>query len=646
MLKKSIFWFFLLVNTCLFAALPDLSPRLVREKIYQILQIHVSEDSINEELSQRVLENFLEEIDPLKIYFTKKDIEPWLEPSKELLSQLSLDLKYAKYNLFYEIQDKLIWAIERRKDLEQAIEKEPLKKDLEAVSWEKLDWAKDVSELKERFILMKSLYHQTAEKLDEEGKKLYVKMLAKRRSLREQEIASKDPSKKEKWSLVQILKAFCSSLDANTSYFTPVEAMHFMTQVQQRLFGIGALLKDSLDGFTVVSLVEGGPASITGELKIQDRIIAVNSEPVVGLSLIEAVEKIRGEKGTNVTLTVLREKSGEKSSLEKLDISLTRDEVVLEETRMQSQLEPFADGVIAHLKLFSFYQDQKTSSSKDLKASLEKIQKEENLQGVILDLRNNSGGILDEAVNVCSLFMGNGIVVSVKDNHGHIHHLRARNGKAFWDGPLLILTNKSSASAAEIVAGTLQDYGKALVVGDKRTFGKGTFQTYTADAKATGKVNTEGEFRVTRGVYYTVSGKSPQLVGVIPDVIVPGILDELDIGEAFNKFPVANDAISPNFSDDLADIPLIQRRKLGRLYQKHLQKKVSFYQGFRELLQKNSRKRIDQNKNYQNFLAECKKQQFDAKAVELFGLADLQFLEALNVMKDLLAVSAPQEIDS
>ena len=329
---------------------------------------------------------------------------------------------------------------------------------------------------------IKALQLQTAEKILPESKDQFLQRLYKRRQNREAEVTGNTPKEREQIMLSYVLKATSSALDSQTIYFTPSEASQFMIQVQQRLFGIGAQLRDDLNGFTVVRLVEGGPASLGNKLKSGDKIIAVNKEPVVGMDIVEAVELIRGPQGSGIILTVLREikdKDTEQVREEKLDIDIVRGEVVLKESRLETTFEPYGDGVIGILHLFSFYQDAKSSSSADLAEAIETLKAEHNLKGIILDLRNNDGGLLPQAVTVTGLFISKGVVVSVKDNTGQVQHLRNLEGKKAWDGPLLVLTNRLSASAAEIVAQTLQDYGRAYVVGDAETFGKGTFQTFT-----------------------------------------------------------------------------------------------------------------------------------------------------------------------
>lgn len=426
-----------------------------------------------------------------------------------------------------------------------------------------------------------------------------------------------------------------SSLDAHTYYFTPIEANDFVIQVQQKLCGIGALLSDNLNGLTIVKIVEKSPAS-KSNLKVKDRIIAVNNEPIIDLDSKEAVNLIRGEKGTQVILTILRETEDGKEA--KFDTTLTRDEVVLEEARIETAVEPYGDGAIAIIKLHSFYQDNKNSSCSDVRKALETIKKDYKVKGVILDLRNNAGGLLSQAIDLSSLFISKGIVVSVKDNTGNIHHKRNINDKLAWDGSLIVLTNRASASASEIVAQCLKDYGRALIVGDDRTFGKGSFQSFTLDASRDLKVNPKGEYKVTRGLYYTVSGKSPQLIGVKSDITIPGSLSGTDCGEQFDKYPLKNDSIPPGFEDDLSDVPALYRQKLAALYKHNMQAVLTQYTQYIKPLAINSQKRLDETKNYKTFLQAIKDQQFDNKIIETFSENDIQLLEAKNIMKDLICL--------
>lgn len=624
------------------AKLPEIDQKTTHEKLVEIMKSHAKYKELTPDLVGRVLKNYIDELDPTKTYFIESDIHEWIEPSEEFENQVLNEFKKDDFSTFEKIHSAMVQAISRRHELEKSIDINNLPKKVKAREFKDMKWADDEHALLERLIRLRALQIETATKLNEETTEKALQRLAKRQAKYEENILTPDPVQKERLILSDFLKAATEALDSHTSYFTPDEANQFMINVQQRLFGIGAQLRDDLNGFTVVKLVEGGPAALSKELKVKDRIIAVNGEPVVGMDIIDAVELIRGEENTTVVLTVIREtgEDEENKKEEKLDISIKRAEVVLKETRYETNYEPFGDGVIAYLKLFSFYQDSDSSSAADLTRELKKLQSDHNVLAVILDLRYNTGGILSQAVSVAGMFITKGIVVSIKDENGAVQHLRDLDANTLWKGPLIVAINRASASASEIVAQTLQDYGRALIVGDDHSFGKGSFQTFTLNATMKNETpNPAGEYKVTRGRYYTVSGKTPQLTGVLSDIVVPGALSESEIGEKFNKFPLDNDSISPNFDDDLSDIPFYQRDKVRLLYKFDLQKRLDIYTPYLPVLKKNSAQRIENNKNYQEFLKELKKNQdpeVEEDYKEEFGKTDFQLTETYNIVKDLL----------
>lgn len=617
---------------------PELSPHLTHKKAEEIFNAHVSHKELTPEIISRALKNYLDELDPTKTYLLVSEVAAWNEPKEELLEALISDYKKENFEPYEQMYQVMIHAISRRNALEEKVSKTPLPKDAKATDFKELNWASSEKELEERLLKLRALQLETADQLEIDSKEQFLQRVAKRRTSREDEVLQRGKKKQQKQQmLAYFLKSFSSALDSHTVYFTPQEANQFMVQVQQRLFGIGAQLRDDLTGFTLVRLLEGGPALREGQLKAGDKIIAVNHEPVVGMDIVEAVELIRGPKGTVVGLTIVRETGeGNERKTEKFDIEVVRDEIVLKETRFETEKIPFGNGVIAHIRLFSFYQDPNDSSASDIKNAIDEMKKNENLLGVVLDLRNNAGGLLPQAVSVTGLFIKKGVVVSVKDSEGNIQHLRNFDGTLTWDGPLVVLTNKGSASAAEIVAQTLKDYGRALIVGDPYTWGKGSYQLFTLEAENVNKINPQGEYKVTRGLYYTVSGKSPQLIGTKSDIEIPGGLTELEIGESFMKFPLENDEIAPSYVDTLSDIHPFHRGKMMRMYKKDQQKKIDLYGDYVPVLKKNSEKRIEQNQNYQNFLKEVKKDEFDPDQREKYGENDLQLEETMNVMKDLI----------
>lgn len=627
---------------------PSLTPRDTKVKIDEILRAHVTYQSLSNEIIKRAFINYLEEVDPGKTYFIQDEILKWTSPSDDFLTQTLKEVKKEDFSAFVEIHNTLLKAIERRALLEAEISNVELPTDVKHTEFKDITWVTSSEDLKLRLLRIKALQLGTAEKLNQETKDQFIQRLTRRRLNREGELNAVSNHEKAQLVLSYVLKSVSSSLDSQTAYFTPSEANQFMIQVQQRLFGIGAQLRDDLNGLTVMRLIEGGPAGLGAKLKVADKIIAVDQEPIVGMDITEAVELIRGQQGTTVTLTVLREVGEEGSKKEeKLDIDIIRAEVVLKETRLESSYVPFGDGVIGVFHLFSFYQDNKSSSAGDLTKEINDLKSKYNVKGIILDLRNNAGGLLEQAVAVTGLFISKGVVVSVKDNTGDTKRLRNVENKKLWDGPLIVLTNKTSASASEIVAQTLQDYGRAIVVGDKFTYGKGTFQTFTLESAHYGKVNPKGEYKVTRGRYYTVSGKSPQLVGVAADIEVPGVFSQMDIGEKFAKFPLETDFINASFEDDLSDVPSIHRNQVKKLYNFNLQPILTTYQPYLENLKANSQSRIENSKNYQSFLKEIAKKDYYGEPSEEFGINDLQMEETVNVMKDLIfMIEKPAAVDN
>jgi carboxyl-terminal processing protease len=612
-----------------FSKPPELTARDTRVKIEEILRAHATHHTLNQELIRRTFENFLHEVDPSFTYLIEPEIVKWTAPSEALLNTTLEGYRKEDFSPFEEIYHILTVAIERRREIETKIATIPPPTNVDSSEFKDMKWAKSIEELEGRILRIKGLQLKTAMQiLDNESKETFIQRLDKRRLSKEEEFMTADPLHKKQLILSYVLKSTSAALDSQTNYFTPSEATQFMIQVQQRLFGIGAQLRDDLNGFTIVRILENSPISQHPEIHVDDRIVAIDGKPVIGLEITEAVEMIRGPQNTPVTLTLLR------NNEEKFDSVVVRDEIVLKESRLESTYEPFGDGVIAIVKLFSFYQDQKFSSSSDLLEALNALKKEHPLKGVILDLRSNAGGLLPQAVGVAGLFMKKGVVVSVKDNTGFVQKLRNTESKTAWDGPLIILTNKASASAAEIVAQSLKEYGRAIIVGDDFTYGKGTFQTFTLEATNYGKVNPKGEFKVTRGRYYTVSGKTPQLVGVSSDIIVASPFSEMEIGEKFSKYPLEPDEIEPSFDDDLSDIPAIHRPQVTRMYKFDLQQVVKTYDPYLTALKKNSAERLKVNKNYQNFLEALSKKEFSK--LPSFGQNDIQLHEAINIMKDLL----------
>lgn len=381
----------------------------------------------------------------------------------------------------------------------------------------------------------------------------------------------------QEWDSDDVLERYLTALahvyDPHSDYMNASAAKNFAIGMNLALFGIGAVLTTDLDGYCKIQELKPGPAMKSKQIKVGDRIIAVaqsNGPPVdiVGMNLNKAVQLIRGPKGTEVRLTIIPVDNPS----ERRVVSLIRDEIKLEDQEVKGRLielpgdsgKPLRLGVI-DLPAFYATIDRPTevvgegggpdalrptprSTSADVAKLLKKF-REQNVAGVILDLRRNGGGSLDEAIKVTGLFIKQGPVVQVRTTDGHRFVRADEDGEVAYDGPLLVLTSRFSASASEIVAGALQDYGRAVVVGDSATHGKGTVQNLNplapfVETFSPGLSNDPGQLKVTIQKFYRPSGASTQLRGVIPDIVLPSVWNySKDIGEDALENPLPWDTI-------------------------------------------------------------------------------------------------------
>jgi len=352
------------------------------------------------------------------------------------------------------------------------------------------------------------------------------------------------------------LSSLATAYDPHTEYMSTDESDNFKIHMSHKLVGIGALLGQKDDGAEIQGIVVGGPADKQGELKLNDRIIGVAQDKdefidVKYLKLQKIVEMIRGDKSTTVRIKIV---PADDPSANRI-ISIVRDEVPLKEKLANAELlvtppelgKPLKVGWI---NLSNFYADMENgtvSTSADVERLLRRLMKEK-IDGLVLDLRDNGGGSLDEAIKLTGLFVPAGPVVQAKDWRGSVTWRDSDNEKPVYDGPMIVLINKASASASEILAAALQDYRRALIVGDKASFGKGTVQTilpverympFFSDKKGA------GDLKVTIQKFYRIAGGSTQLKGVESDIALPSIRDVLDIGESAAENPLPYDTIPP-----------------------------------------------------------------------------------------------------
>lgn len=434
---------------------------------------------------------------------------------------------------------------------------------------------------------------------------------------------------------IHVLKALASSLDSHTSFYKANEAFDIRVRLQKEFRGIGLVLKDAPNGVVVTHILKGGPADKSNLIKIGDVLIEVDGQSVVDHPFEKTMEMLHGEKNTQVKLTFKRQGVGD------VHVVLTRELIILNNDRVDIHSQPFGKGIIGMITLHSFYQGDGLSSEKDVREAIEKLEKKGKLRGLILDLRENSGGFLSQAVKVAGLFITNGVIVISKYSNGEERIYRDVAGNRVYDGPLIVLTSKATASAAEIVAQALQDYGVALIVGDEHTYGKGTIQSQTVTDN-----NSSSYFKVTVGKYYTVSGHTPQKEGVKADIVVPSHWNHEKIGESYLD-SVEPDSIPPSYDDKLQDIPQKERSWFLRYYLPTVQHPTNAWHNLLPTLKKNSEYRIAHNNNYQYFLTgkvpdDGETEDEDIETPEKsksIGEDDLQMQEAVNILKDMIMLN-------
>lgn len=601
----------------------------VHDTIEDMLEHHVEFKDFSPLLAKRTLKLFVEQFDPSKLYLLASESAIFLTPSDQELEKIVEDHPRAKYEVYEQVNDLVVTSILRARQIRMELRSKILHQDLAAVKKPLDGFAKNSEELKQKIYYQLAAFllsEQKWEGLDELSAKDKIHIL----DLWEKRLCRKeDPYLSSRQSInlsVHILKAFAKSLDSHTSFFTQEEAYELRTALEKQFEGIGIVLREGIKGVVIKDLVPNSPAEMSGRIQKGDLLVSINGKPTSDLSYEEVLALLRGERGEKVVL-------GFKRGKETWKVPLVREKVVMQHDRVKYSWESFGEGILGKIDLPSFYESSDGSScSSDLRKALHELKSKGPLMGVVLDLRENSGGFLSQAVKVAGLFMSGGVVVVSKYAEGQMQYLRHEDGRMFYQGPLVVLTSKASASAAEIVAQALQDYGIAVVVGDERTYGKGTIQYQTVTDKANSAL-----FKVTVGKYYTVSGRSTQIEGVRADILVPTNYAPFPIGEKYLLYPLKNDQIDSVFMDPLKDIAPKNKAWMRRNYLPNLQKKLSFWTESLPILRKNSEYRIQNNPSFVRFL-----QQIRSEIPEEMSFSqeeDLQMSEALLILQDMVVLA-------
>jgi carboxyl-terminal processing protease len=514
---------------------------------------HYTRQKLNEDVSKKFLQTYLELLDFSHLFFTQEDVDAL---NAKYGSSMAGDILLGTLKPAYDIYALYTKRVDDRVAKIKELLKQPIDFKSNAtveLSRQKSSWPKDEAEADQLWrgrianeLLQEHLSEHPIEPAPQLVGRRYDRLA---RNIHEQD-------KDEQIKL--FLDALAQAYDPHSEYLSKADMKNFSINMGLSLVGIGAMLR-SEDGYAKIeSLVVGGPAQVDGRLKVGDRISAVAQGPadyvdVREMRLDKVVEMIRGKKGTRVRLLVIPSDATDPSR--RKNVELVRDEIKLKDQEARADIiikkdengEPIKLG---WLTLPSFYADMdkhQKSTTRDVLALLKRLKKE-NIAGLVVDLRRNGGGSLEEALSLTGLFLKSGPIVQTKDYNGNTRISSDPDPGIAYSGPLIVLTSRQSASASEIFAAALQDYGRAVIVGDKNTFGKGTVQTILPIGRFASLLGSrsdeDGALKLTIQKFYRVAGGSTQLHGVASDIVLPSLSDLPEFGEGALKNALPYDEVA------------------------------------------------------------------------------------------------------
>ncbi|WP_373651799.1 MULTISPECIES: carboxy terminal-processing peptidase [unclassified Schlesneria] len=519
---------------------------------------HISQKGLDDKISEMVLKRFVKELDGQKLYFLQADIDNF----SRYRDQLDDLLKVGQINFAHEVFKLYLQRLDERVEVAHSMINASHDFTIDEsmiIDGELLNWAADTKELNERW-RKRVKYELLSMQLDkvtpeEARKRLHKRYDTLKRNAHDTEDA-------------EVLEMFLSSVahcfDPHSSYMSPQTVEDFQIMMRLSLQGIGAALRSEDGMTTVASIVPGGAAEKDGRLKVGDKIIGVGQEDgdfqdVVEMKLNRVVRLIRGERGTKVRLKVLRD-AGPTETIElvRQTIELKASEVKGEIIQTGERLSSGQKMKIGVINIPSFYRDFSgaqqgkddfKSTARDVEKVLDDFRSQGGVDAVVVDLRMNGGGALSEAIEVTGLFIDHGPVVQVKDTNGRIKSHDDEDTGVAYSGPLVVVCNRLSASASEIFAAAIKDYGRGIVVGDTTTHGKGTVQNVmpvsSAMFRALAGGKDRGALKLTINQFYRVNGDSTQNRGVESDVVLPSLIDNMDLGESFLDNALEFDHVEP-----------------------------------------------------------------------------------------------------
>ena len=520
--------------------LSDSKKELSQEIFKKLNNEHYIKEIDKDNFNERYFEAIIEKLDKEKNLFIEKEVQSYIKKSRDFIDgDFDIKLAYELINLYFE---RLTDFFEYQIDLIEENTFDFSKKEYLDIYYEDNQWQSNFNDLYKLWKL-ETKNDLLVAKLSDSSNSEPSNDLIKRYKNRIRRITQQ----KEEDIFSLAINILSNQFDPHSTYLSPRSAEDFDVNMSLKLNGIGALLGIEDDYTKIISLVPGGPAEKSGKINPEDRITKIrqigtdNYQDVIGWRIDEVVDLIRGEAGTEVEIEFISFDSSSDST--KL-VTLKREEIKLEDRAAKSEIININNNKIGIIDLPSFYIDfneyqnrvkDYRSSSNDVKKILNDFNAS-NVDAVILDLRNNGGGALIEANKIIGLFVSSGPTVQVKQSRGYIQPYGASRAVQVWDKPMLVLVNRYSASASEIVAGAIQDYKRGFVVG-QRTFGKGTVQSLES--------LSEGQIKITESKYYRINGMSTQNKGVIPDIELPVTWDIESVGESSYPTAMEWDVIRP-----------------------------------------------------------------------------------------------------
>lgn len=600
--------------------------------------MHYRPQALDDNFSEEVFKMYFDKIDPAKRYFLQSDIDYFNHDIHNLDDYLNnQDLTF-----YHATVDTLYKRINEAKLYSEEIMKSPFdfntNEDI-IVGDELITYAKDKNEARDnwrKFLKYSTLLELLRLEEDStQSNKEFSELEVIARKKVEEDISDffRRLQKRKKDDYLSLyINSFTEKYDPHTNYLSPQDKDDFDVSISGQLEGIGAKLQDKKGYATIMEVVIGGPAWKDGQLEVGDQITHVKQkgeDPVniVGMLLDEAIRLIRGKKGTEVVLTVKKKDGSVK------DIKLIRDVIEQEEVFARSAIIEDNGEKYGIIYLPEFYTGLNNKKSRDPSDDITKEineLKKENIKGLIFDLRNNGGGSLEEVVEIASLFIPKGPIVQVRRSDGQLRILEDKNPEMLYDGPLVIMVNELSASASEIMAAAMQDYGRAVIIGSNKTFGKGTVQTFIPLDQRNFDPNEYGTLKVTIQKFYRINGGSTQLRGVTPDIVLPDLLTYADISESRSENALPWDQIKPvNFEKWKGNLDLekikanSKKRTEGNEYLKLIDEAARYYKDL-EKIEKYSL-------NIEQFKADRKERELKSK----------QF-DSINKYNSRLKVRSPQ----